>query len=381
MRLDHVPSLLLMTIPTPMRPVTTSPALLLLLLCLLAEGVVRGSSAAMAAFAPPPILVPTTTHSAARRIDRSLRRPVSRAAATTTEALEGDLETEERRVASASQPTARFGSRRHAVHWMISQAVATAATTALFNPALAMAAESKLKDKIPDRMDVDNFLRTGMVANPMGVSGQAGKSRPETGVLLREGTDVRRDAKTGDVLAELLLKSSSSSSSELTPVVATFQSPWPLATGTVFDVECRDPRTGDGVFLQVTPPLPPSATSAAALSEAFVVDQLVSPTGRFSFYGAPTDVRVRATSNAGDNLKVFDVTFSIMSQSTQTELPRQARIVATVPSGAAQAVLLVASTGALRWKKVEPQVAQVVQSFRAVPAPPTQLKVRAKERR
>jgi hypothetical protein len=41
----------------------------------------------------------------------------------------------------------------------------------------------------------------------------------------------------------------------------------------------------------------------------------------------------------------------------------------------------VASTSSLRWKKVEPQVDQVVQSFRAVPAPPTQLKVRAKERR
>jgi hypothetical protein len=26
----------------------------------------------------------------------------------------------------------------------------------------------------PDRFDVDNFIRTGVVANPMGVSGQAG---------------------------------------------------------------------------------------------------------------------------------------------------------------------------------------------------------------
>ena len=184
--------------------------------------------------------------------------------------------------------------------------------------------------------------------------------------------------------AELLLKSSNGGGGGgdvLTPVVATFQSPWPLATGTVFDVECREPRTGDGVFLQVTPQLPPSATSASALSESFLVDQLVSPTGRFSFYGAPTDVRVRRSDNVGDNLKVWDVTFSIMSQSTQTELPRQARIVATIPAGASQAVLLVASANSLRWKKVEPQVAQIVQSFRAVPAPPTQLKVRAKERR
>ena len=34
-------------------------------------------------------------------------------------------------------------------------------------------------------VNVDQFLKTGMVAQPMGVSGQAGKSKPETGVILR----------------------------------------------------------------------------------------------------------------------------------------------------------------------------------------------------
>ena len=39
---------------------------------------------------------------------------------------------------------------------------------------------------IQDTMDVDNFLRTGVdMGGPMGVSSQAGKSRPETGVYLR----------------------------------------------------------------------------------------------------------------------------------------------------------------------------------------------------
>jgi hypothetical protein len=37
-----------------------------------------------------------------------------------------------------------------------------------------------------DSMNVDNFLRTGLDAGgPMGVSSQAGKSRPQTGVYLR----------------------------------------------------------------------------------------------------------------------------------------------------------------------------------------------------
>jgi hypothetical protein len=37
----------------------------------------------------------------------------------------------------------------------------------------------------PEGVDVQNYIRTGMVSMPMGVSGQAGKSKPVTGVVLR----------------------------------------------------------------------------------------------------------------------------------------------------------------------------------------------------
>ena len=53
----------------------------------------------------------------------------------------------------------------------------------------------------PNAIDVDSFSRTGMVAQPMGVSGQAGKSKPETGVVLREGSEVSRDSRSGDGFA------------------------------------------------------------------------------------------------------------------------------------------------------------------------------------
>merc|ERR1719261_857827 len=81
--------------------------------------------------------------------------------------------------------------------------------------------------------DVDSFLRSGGVAMPMGVSGQAGKAKPETGVLLREGTDISRDPKSGNVLAEILVqkRGGGDSSDNLMAVVTSFQSPWPLATG------------------------------------------------------------------------------------------------------------------------------------------------------
>jgi hypothetical protein len=37
----------------------------------------------------------------------------------------------------------------------------------------------------PEGMDVNSFLRKGQVQNPMGVSGQAGKSKPQTGIIFR----------------------------------------------------------------------------------------------------------------------------------------------------------------------------------------------------
>ena len=80
--------------------------------------------------------------------------------------------------------------------------------------------------------DVDSFLRSGGVAMPMGVSGQAGKAKPETGVLIREGTDISRDPKSGNVLAEILVQKTGGGDSDdnLMAVLTSFESPWPLGT-------------------------------------------------------------------------------------------------------------------------------------------------------
>ena len=72
---------------------------------------------------------------------------------------------------------------------------------------------------------VDDFLKTGQVAMPMGVSGQAGKSRPETGIVFRDGSELSRDSRSGDVLTEILLNAQSK---DPTAVIATFSSPWSL---------------------------------------------------------------------------------------------------------------------------------------------------------
>ena len=81
---------------------------------------------------------------------------------------------------------------------------------------------------IQDSMDVDNFLRTGVDAGgPMGVSSQAGKSRPETGVFLRDGSEVSRDPRSGNVLAEIILKAKGG---DKMAALVSYASPWPLGT-------------------------------------------------------------------------------------------------------------------------------------------------------
>lgn len=194
--------------------------------------------------------------------------------------------------------------------------------------------------------------------------------------LLRDGSEVSRDSRTGDVLAEILLQSPSG---ENVPVLASFVAPWPLASGTVFDVECRNPSTGDGAFLAVTPKL--STSNIQDVKDTWLVDQLMGPTGRFSSYGTPTDIKIRGSSTNG-NYRTMDVSFSTLSQSTQTELPRRARIVATIPEGTQQAVLLVGSASQTRWnQQSKDAIAAVTNSFRATPAPVSSLRLRAKERR
>lgn len=258
---------------------------------------------------------------------------------------------------STSSPT-----RRDALGWIAGGV--SAAFIAQQQPALA----------VEGGVDVDSFLQSGMVSMPMGVSGQAGKSKPETGVVLRDGSELSRDSRTGDVLAEIVVNSPEGKAA----VLASFSSPWSLAKGSVFDVECRDSSTGDGAFLSVTGDV--GGKSIDDMANKFVLDSLLAPTGRFSFYGQPTDVKVISSKVEG-GYKIMDLSFSTISQATQSEIPRKARLAVTIPSGTSQAVMLVASASAIRWKKgSDKTIASVVDTFRAIPAP-SGLKARGKERK
>lgn len=120
--------------------------------------------------------------------------------------------------------------------------------------------------------------------------------------------------------------------------------------------------------------------SISEIDNAFFLENLLAPSGRFSFYGQPTDVKIKKSSTKGD-YRIIDLSFSTLSQATQTELPRKAQLVATIPKGSSQAIMLIGSAPATRWKNGSDQyIYATVESFRAIPAPKSSLKLRRKER-
>lgn len=237
--------------------------------------------------------------------------------------------------------------------------------------------EANAAAAVQDSLEIDNFLRTGVDGGGnMGVSSQAGKSRPQTGVVFRDGTDVLQ-GKGGDVSAEILTGTKASPTS----VLVSFNAPYKLEKGSVFDVECRDGKTGDGAFLAVTEST--AGKSIDDLPSSFFLDRLFDPTGRFSFYGPPTDVKVKkSTLLDGGAKRMIELTFSNLSQSTNAEIPRNAVLVTTIPKGTDNAVMLVVSSNSSRWRKGggKERAMIIVDSFSAIPAPKSNMKLRVKDR-
>lgn len=164
-------------------------------------------------------------------------------------------------------------------------------------------------------------------------------------------------------------------------VLINFESPWPLATGGLFDVETRDSNTGDGCYIQVSEPS--GKKDISGVSNQYILDQIMKPTGRFSFYGTPTDAKVKKTSiveKGSVAYKFMEIGFSTLSQSTGAEIPRKALVVSTVPAGSENVIMFVSSTTANRWKKVSESVYKTADSFQALEAPKSSLKIRAKQR-
>jgi len=147
-----------------------------------------------------------------------------------------------------------------------------------------------------------------------------------------------------------------------------------IAKGSYFDVECRDAKTGDGAFLSISEKT--NGKGIEELPSSFFLDQLFAKTGRFSFYGSPTNIKVKKSQVVGNN-RVIEFSFANLSQSTNAEIPRTGIMVATKPENSDQVVMLVGSATSNRWKKgSDKAVMDTIASFNASPSPKSAMKVR-----
>lgn len=226
-----------------------------------------------------------------------------------------------------------------------------------------------------DTLDVNTFLRTGTDSSGnMGVSSQTGKSRPQTGVVFRDGSDVLQSGKTGTVSAEILTGTKANPKA----VLVSFDTPsYKLETGPVFDIETRNVKTAENAFIAVTRSV--ENTKLADIPTSVFLERLFDPTGRFSFYGPPTDIKVKKSYMSEDSSsRILEVSFSTLSQSTNSEIPRKAIIKALLPTQ--NVVLLTVSAPTKRFKENEASIRASIDSFAAIAAPTSNLKLRVKDR-
>ena len=75
------------------------------------------------------------------------------------------------------------------------------------------------------------------------------------------------------------------------------------ATGMVYDVECRDSKTGDAAFLAVSPPIidSSSVSTISDIKDKDIIASIFGLRGRFSFYGVPTDVKIKKSTIIDNN--------------------------------------------------------------------------------
>lgn len=184
---------------------------------------------------------------------------------------------------------------------------------------------------------------------------QTGKPRPETGCVLLEEVTSSGNAKTPTISAELVTSGG---------VAATvvFESAWPLARGMYYDVEARS-QEGDSAYVHVR--TLPTGKGVLEVKASYLTSSVFNTYGRWSTYGPPTDVKVLSDVTKGQ-IRYMDVIFSVLSQSGPESI-RKGVLAAVQPSGSSDAIMLLSSTTASRWKKgAEAGARQAAESFRIV---------------
>ena len=206
------------------------------------------------------------------------------------------------------------------------------------------------------------------VTGTLGAGTMSSRSRPVTGVVLLEEVQEAGKKDAPSVSAELVLDGG-------VAATATFQAEpgYPLIRGMFYDVECKG-KLGDSAFLQVA--RLPDGKSMADVNDKFFTKNVFSTEGRFGAYGSATDVKIVGAESKGP-MRLLDVSFSALSPG-QTEVPRRALVAAMQPEGSGDVVMLVGSSTAGAWKKVEPAMRKMTSSFAIARVRPTNILRKAK---
>jgi hypothetical protein len=190
--------------------------------------------------------------------------------------------------------------------------------------------------------------------------GGLGKTKPDTGVILREGSAPIQNSK-GFVTAEIV-------SDRGNPILVEFQAPYPLLGTT--SLQARDLQQPESAFVQVIGSNTKKPTSNKALN-ALLTDNIFGSQGKFGAYGSPTDVKISPASNAEDNI-LYKATFTTYTPG-MLESNRKILLNCQWCDDDSTLVVLVVGTTAARFKSQEATLTKIASSLVAIDAPKTGL--------
>jgi hypothetical protein len=186
--------------------------------------------------------------------------------------------------------------------------------------------------------------------------GGLGKTKPETGVTLREGFVPLQNSQ-GIVSGEIV------SPVNGRPILIQFQSPWPLLP-TTSGLEARDLREPESAFVQVVPNK--KRWSDEGNAKKVISESVLAQQGKFGAYASPFDIKVKALTDNVVECKFTTYTPSMRETDRQVLIKQQ--------EADNTLVLLVAGTTSLRFPAQRNTLLNVIDSFEAIAAPQSSLK-------
>jgi len=223
--------------------------------------------------------------------------------------------------------------------------------------------------RAPLRMPAANAARSQRDRRTDVLPFPPGKTRPQTGVVFRDAEAAAEIAQSsaGDVNYELV-------SPDGTPVFLSLSAPWPLSRSAA-GIEARDISGGfESTYVQVVE-VPRGVASADDVKPGLLSEAIFGPSGKFGMYGVPTDIKIKKTppQSGSDSTTVYQASFTALTPAMR-ESDRKAYISASVVGNGL--FLLVTTTTATRFGKLEGTLRKVADSFTAISAPKSNLNPR-----